>query len=154
MKLTAEQIAHLASLEDPPGSLTAQAVVADAKKKTSPLHSLFEWNARRAAELYWLDRAREVIRAVTLVVTTEHVTFRVPKHFHDPDTSRGYVTLAHLGTSPEKARSVMLEELTRVAGNLERALGIAEVLGLHAEIDGLLRQVVGVRRIVVDTAAA
>lgn len=43
------------------GRLTASGILALAAKKTSPLHSLFEWNNTKAAEEYRLIQARKVI---------------------------------------------------------------------------------------------
>ena len=50
------------------GRLTPDIVVADAKRPRSPLHNLFEWNAKRAAIQHWLERARYIIRSVVVVM--------------------------------------------------------------------------------------
>lgn len=46
-------------------------VVAEAKRKSSPLHSLKcspSWNLRKAAEEHWLDWGRYVLRSVDIVI--------------------------------------------------------------------------------------
>ena len=42
-------------------------VVAEAKKKRSPLHEFFEWDLRKAAESYWQVRAGQLTRAIEIV---------------------------------------------------------------------------------------
>ena len=46
------------------GLLTAEAVVADAKSKDSPLHQYFEWNQGRAAMMWRLEQARRLMAAL------------------------------------------------------------------------------------------
>lgn len=50
------------------GSLTASGVVSEAKKKTSPLHSLFEWDESKAAHKFRLNQARTVIRKMNVFI--------------------------------------------------------------------------------------
>lgn len=47
------------------GELTPLDVVQDARLKTSPLHSLFQWNDGVAEKQFRLQQARGVIRCVT-----------------------------------------------------------------------------------------
>ncbi len=57
-----EQIRHKRK-----GILTPQAVVKDAKRKRSPLHSCFEWDDTDAAVKYREDQARYLLRNVVVV---------------------------------------------------------------------------------------
>jgi len=50
------------------GLLSAEAVLADAKKKSSPLNKAFEWDDSKAAEQYRLDQARALIRSITVEI--------------------------------------------------------------------------------------
>lgn len=61
--------------------LTAEAVVQEAKKPSSPLHPLFEWDDGKAAEQWRLHRARNLIRAVRVIKVdgAEEILFHVPK---------------------------------------------------------------------------
>lgn len=68
-KIAAQVVGQrLASIRKKNKSLTAMAVVNDARPKDSPLHCCFEWNSLRAADAYRLDQARHLIRSVTVVV--------------------------------------------------------------------------------------
>lgn len=82
------------------GALTPEAVLDFAKPKTSPIHHLFEWSNSKAAELYRLTQARELIRRIKVEYITEEsksVTVRAYHHVttqQDSDESRGvYVPL-------------------------------------------------------------
>jgi hypothetical protein len=155
MKLNDLQIERIKSLETEQGQLTPSAVIEDAKKKSSPLHVLFEWDLARAAEHAWRQRAREIIREVKYFVTIQSTTVEAPNYVRDPDAGvdEGYSSIKALQSNPASARAAVLSELTRAAGNLRRALEISAALGLQKEIDGLLTQVLGVRRVIEQTAA-
>jgi hypothetical protein len=62
--------AHLQALYERHGMLTPQLVVEAARPKTSPLHAaVFDRGVREAAEAYYLDRARGLIRSYRLKYT-------------------------------------------------------------------------------------
>ena len=89
-----EQIASAHS-----GRITADMVVADAKSKDSPLHGMFEWDARKAAQQHWLDTARKLIRSVEVVMVVENITVRAPVYVRDPDqetAKQGYIAVSNL----------------------------------------------------------
>ena len=50
------------------GTVTALAVVEDARANDSPLHRCFEWNDATAAELHRATRARDLMRLVVVVI--------------------------------------------------------------------------------------
>lgn len=50
--------------------LTPELVVAEARRKTSPLHSYFEWDDAKAANLYRLKQAGEILRSITVTLVT------------------------------------------------------------------------------------
>ncbi len=50
------------------GRLSAEAVVEDAQSERSPLHTVFEWNNKKAGEAYRLEQARHLIRSVIVVM--------------------------------------------------------------------------------------
>src|SRR5690349_2356344 len=105
MKLTPEQIASVKFLEDEDGRMTADLVLADAKHDDSPLHGLFDWDADKAAHQWWLECAREVIRAVKVEITTTEVTIKAPFYVQDPDAKgQGYRSVEALRRDPDAAR--------------------------------------------------
>jgi hypothetical protein len=145
MKITDDVKAHLAALEVA-GRLTPEAVVEDAKREDSPLHGFFKWDLQTAAEIYWLDRARQLIRAVKVVIVRNDYSFKAP--FYVPDPARahkeqGYTSLVTLKQDPVAARESLLQECERAAASLKRAQKIAMALGLEAEIDDILARLSG-----------
>lgn len=149
-KLTDAHVTHIALLFAS-GRATAEEVLTDAKQPTSPLHDLYDWDLQRAAEEHWLDRTREILRMPKVVVVTETLQIKVPRYLRDPAAEareQGYVSLAELRTDPVAARRALAQEFERAAGVLKRARGIAVALGLAEEIERLLEQLLGLRRLV------
>lgn len=126
------------------GRLTPEAVVEDAKDKTSPLHGQFVWNLKEAAHQQWLNTARQLIRSVRVVVTEETVS-RAPVYVRDPRAERheqGYVALYDMVSDEEAARAIVNREFERAASALNRAQEVSGVLGLRSMLDDLLEQLV------------
>lgn len=129
-KLTEEQIAHLRSMEVE-GRLTPDQVIADARREGgSPLSSLFEWDRDKAAYAHWLDTARAVIREVHVIVTTTTEVVNVVRYVSDPNRGReqGYISLFAVSSDDDK-RGVIVTEIDRSIGAIQRAHAIAVALG-------------------------
>jgi hypothetical protein len=154
--ITTQHVDYIKTLA-PLGRLTPAELVADAHRPKSPLHDLFDWDVKRAASAHWLERGREIIRAVTVIVTTERTTVRVPAYVRDPTVppqDQGYVSVLTLRQDPEQARAALLVECQRAAATLKRARSIAAALNLSEEIDGVLEQLTGFRLKVEQREAA
>lgn len=148
MKLTDEQIERLKSLESDGRRLTPAAVVEDARLKSSPLHGLFEWNTRKAAEHQWMQTAREIIGAVSVQYTTQQFSIKAVGYVRDPDAkgAQGYRHIEALKRDPQSSRESLVYTLEVAAGHLRRAYDLAVVLGMEHDIDALMSQVAGVQR--------
>lgn len=59
-----DELERIASEHD---GLTARVLVDESAPKDAPLHPAFEWNNAKAGDLYRLDQARNIIRAVHVV---------------------------------------------------------------------------------------
>lgn len=149
---------RLQSLADSNGGrLTPQAVVEEAKREDSPLHELFEWDQRRGHEIYLVNRAREVIRSVRIVVKREDVVFRAPVFVRDPSCAprqSGYVSVKALRSDTDLARERVVAEFAAAAAALRRAKAIAAALDVGDEIDGVLIDLDRVRDRVLEPASA
>lgn len=155
MKFTQAQLAHIKTLEDRSGRLTAPRLVADAKRSRSPLHSLFNWHVKHAAERWWLHRARVIIGAVTIQVTYNHTVIKAPCYIVDTSVQGGgYRSVVALKGDSDSARESLTFTLEVAAGHLRRAYDLAVPLGLTKEIDDLLARIAGVARIVSKKKAA
>lgn len=155
MKLTETQRETLKAMEDAEGRLTPDAVVEEAKQKSSPLHELFDWDRAKAAHSWWLVTAREVIASVTLIVTTrDRITIKTPVYIRDPDANgQGYRSITSLQQDPVAATEALIIALQTAAGHVRRAVDLAEPLGLRDKVDQLLQQIVGVQRAATEKAA-
>ncbi len=131
------------------GRLTPEHVVADARDKLSPLHVHFEWDTKKAAQLYWLEQARQLIRSVRVEVVTESKTVTCVAFVRDPSAAgdqQGYVPISRLQTDKEFARTALVSEFSRVGDMLRRARELAAALDAQADVDDLLERVTGLRR--------
>lgn len=97
-KLKVNQVALFIEKRD--GLITPAALVAEAKKKTSVIHHLFEWDLKKAAEAHWLERAGFLIRQVYVQVddsgpeVRRFVNVKCPMDDHDPDViNQGYMSI-------------------------------------------------------------
>lgn len=96
------------------GELTPQDVVDDARKKTSPLHTFFEWDDGAAAEQHRLAQARGLIRAVVAVYVNEKQPARRMHAFvHIPEGETSHYRATHLALGTEKTRDVVLRQAWR-----------------------------------------
>lgn len=153
MKLTEKQIARLRSLESKRGELLPSQVVADAKLKSSPLHSLFIWDKDKAAAKHWIQTAREIIGSVTVLHQTTEYTVKASGYVRDPQAKgEGYRSVTALRDDPVNARESLVYTLEVASGHLRRAMDLAEPLGMSKEIDQLLAQVAGVQRLIKQAA--
>jgi hypothetical protein len=119
------------------GRLEPDMVVDAASDPTSVLHSHFVWDDTEAARKYRIYQARELIRSVKLVTTTEVISFQVPKYIRDPEAfphDQGYVAITKLRSEEDLAREACVREFQRARAALDRARNIAAFLGLEDQI--------------------
>lgn len=129
------------------GRLTPEAVVEDAKSKRSPLHAfIFRESDQEAAHQRRLDLARQLIRSVRVVMTTDRRSISVVGYVHDPGTNAaGYVPTATLIDDHDRARETVLREFARIEGIIERSREVAAALGLDGQLEEMLA---GIQRFV------
>jgi len=100
------------------GSITAEIVVAEAKKKTSPLHSHFQWDDTKAARQFRLIQAAELIRRIKVeYIVSENHTVRV-RAFHNvtedcEEPESGFFVSLETALSVESYREQLLEQCKR-----------------------------------------
>lgn len=126
------------------GLLTPDAVVAEARKKGSPMHGLFNWNVQEAAYQHWLEQARELIRTVRVVIKTERTTISAVAYVRDPSRppdEQGYIATASVMGDEERSRAVLVSEFSRAASALRRARELAVAFDLVGEIDAATEMV-------------
>lgn len=155
MRLTKAQLARIRALEGKDGRISAKQVFLDAKRSDSPLHSLYNWNVRHAAEQWWLHKTRLIIASVSVQVTVNHRVLKHPTYVVDTTVKGdGYRNVRDLASEPDAGRESLVYTLEVAAGHLRRAYDLAQPLGLAEEIDVLLAQIAGVKRLVEKKRAA
>jgi hypothetical protein len=133
--------------------LTPEMVVADARDPDSILHSHFNWDVEKAANEYWLDRARQLIRSVKLVISTETVSLSCVAYVRNPELpegEQGYVQVDQVRSDAEMARAVLVDEFAKAAAALTRARALAAVFGLMDDVEDLISNMHTVRGKVPD----
>lgn len=137
----------LAELEKD-GRITAKRLVDAARDKKHPLHKDFIWDDKRAAEKHRLDRAREIIQSVRVVVTTETQRISCVGYVRDPSVDprlQGMISTARLQTESEMAYAVLQQEANRIQSMVERARQFAVVVNLEDELEDILRSIARLR---------
>ena len=141
------QINHLKGLEAE-GRLTPSAVLEDARQESSPLHTLYTWDINEAAERYWIEQTRAIIREVYVEVRTTIVVFDAPRYVSDPalpGNQEGYVSVGELSKNPELSRLAVLKEISRAMSMLKRAQKVSASLGISTTLTDVLTQVEDLR---------
>lgn len=111
---------RLLEIEARDGTITREAVVREAKKKSSSLHKFFEWDVKKAAEKHWLARAGYLIRSVEVVFEEYELEDLQIRLVHSVRTAKGereYITTPQaLSDVNDRARvlAVITDELRAV----------------------------------------
>lgn len=130
------------------GRLTPEAVVEDARSKTSPLHQYFEWDDKRAAHTARLEAARRLIKAVDLTVVDRSFLLRSVVYSRDPRleaSEQGYISLVEARDDAELSRLLLQQELRRIIAMIERARRIADALGITDEFASAMTAITRLR---------
>lgn len=142
--------ARLAQIEEAnDGVLTPDAVVADARRKDSPLHDCFEWDTKKAAQEYWVIQARQLITSIRVEMRTETKVVSAVYYVRDPNASsdkQGYVSVKTLKTDEALARDALIQAFSRVADLLRSARDLAAVLEVEDRVDQFVNEIVIFRR--------
>lgn len=124
------------------GKLTAQIVVEAARPDDSPLHPEFEWDDAKAAENYRARQARDMIRAIVVLDTTEqpeHAKFTLAKGADEdsPDYKPTELVVGRVDLFADAHRRLLgivqaaqkavdeLNELAQSGGDAERMARVA-----------------------------
>ena len=101
-------------------ALTTEQVVEAAVADDSPLHPLFTWDDRKAAELYRKRQARDIMNHLVIVDSGEE-----KKAFHnvsppEPGEARQYLHVDRVRMEPEDAAEVIADAMAQLEGWLQR----------------------------------
>lgn len=132
------------------GSVTAAAIVDDARAEDSPMHPIFEWDDTEAAELYRQHQAKVMLSSLSITVTggqaeTKAITVRA---FSNAEKSGYGKTAVYVSTAAamqsEEQRSVILDNALReLEACRSKYATLSELTELFEE---LARQIAEVRK--------
>ena len=126
------------------GRLDPHDVITDARDKESPLHSHFTWDNREAADKQRLHEARTLIRSVRVTYVENQTVHRTIAYVRDPakpSEEAGYVSTSVLRTDEDLARAALVDEFSRAAAAMRRAVDVAKALNLQSEVAEQLRAI-------------
>lgn len=123
--------------------------------KNHPLHNDFEWDMKLSAEENWDRRAAQLIREIRLEVIIDDRKVAAPYYVSDPRSDEpGYISTVRIAKREDWAQSVLLDELKRLEGGINRARDLATVFKLESEFERLLENLFEVRRRVMEHGEA
>lgn len=125
--LTADVAADIFTRLAENGGLTPEAVVAEAKAKSSPLHVAFEWDDDKAAHRFRLVQARYLIKQVEVVV--EDAAPAPVFYSIKSDSGRSYRTAEAVVQNAdwyENALSQLKNRMDGAADSMQSLIGMAE----------------------------
>lgn len=115
------------------GSITAEIVLKDATRKTSPLHPFFDWNDTEAARKYRLIQAASLIRKINVqYLVGDERTIRV-RAFHNvsddsDEESGGYYVPLETALTVESYREQLMANCRRdMAAFQQKYAALSEV---------------------------
>jgi hypothetical protein len=123
------------------GVLRPKAVVAFAKKnKESALHTQFTWDVGKAAEQYWLEQARRVIRVHVMVEPSIEEEIQVFVALEDDRAGDGgYRLTQNVMSEPQRRAQLLrqaLKELKRIREKYKSLAALAKIFSALDDVEG------------------
>jgi len=108
------------------GELTPDEVLQDAKKRSSLLHGLFDWDDNQAAQKWRMHQARLLLNGIVEVVEIQGVETKMRSFYnvHNTKQERVYVTLETATTNQNYVKQL----LNDCEGYIEHFLSVIKLL--------------------------
>jgi hypothetical protein len=131
--------------EENGGQVTPRKVVEESKPTEAPLHPCFEWNNKRAAELYRDEQARCVVRSVRIIPEPDQAGkqdpvlayVRVKVKDEEEKTQSFYMSTAHVMSDQELRKQAIKECLALLNGIQRRYDHLKELREIWRAIERL-----------------
>jgi hypothetical protein len=147
LKEAREYIQNLAEKNE--GRITPDTILADAKRKSSPLHKFFDWNDQKAGHKWRLEQARGLIEKVEYEFQTKGGTHKTSYFRRDPSVSsrsQGYISIPALKSDKDLAHEALVDAFSMARSYLERANELSSALKFKVrEVRALTRRVEGLQ---------
>jgi hypothetical protein len=116
-KFTPEVIDEIIEIQKDKG-LTAETILDEAKKKSSPLHNFFDWDNTTAGEKWRLQQARILINEIKVIVNSkERYAFenvRITVCDQPEETTREYKPIMEILSKEEYRTQVIKQALENI----------------------------------------
>lgn len=140
--MKSRMVAEIESLRRQDGLLDPNDVAEAASDPKSALHHRFEWDDTRCGRLYRVEQARQLIRELKIEIRIGPSIIKAPAFVPTSEKApNSYRRLDEIDTSTVEADHVVYEELTRLAGHLDRLLRISLALDRQPKVHEFLRSV-------------
>ena len=145
----------LNAIEARDGAIKPAAVVAEARPKASPLHSLFTWDNSKAAELYRLDEARNIIRSVRIIrmdipAAEQHcIRAKVHVQAHDKEDEfegPGYIGFARAIDDQRYLDQILTAARTEMNSWARKYADIVESAGIQEDVEAITTKLAVVKK--------
>ena len=124
------------------GHLSAEAVVAAAKAKKSPLHQYFNWDDNSAAAQFRLNQARNLINAVKVEVTSvKKKPVSVRAFVHLKKNGDGYQGIVDVLSDEEKTHKLLHQALDEALSWKARYEELQELAPVFTSISEVIERV-------------
>lgn len=130
---------HIEQLEAQNGhKATAEEMLDSARPSTSPIHHLFEWDDKKAAEEHRLDKARYLLRAVLVEYYIEATkkTVTVRAHVFSPK-KKAYFSIKTVLNDTEMRAELVRQALEELRAWQKTYRALHELASIFQAIDGL-----------------
>ena len=131
---------ELARIEKEKGSLTPEMVVDESREEDAPLHPVFEWDDRKAAESYRIVQAGSLIRNVTVKVeeAPRMEPVRAFVNVAPVGKRKGvFVSIKNAMDDADSRETVLARAMVELEKIKEKYKGLRELADVFAEIDRL-----------------
>jgi hypothetical protein len=139
-KFTPEVIDEIIEIQKEKG-LTAETILDEAKKKSSPLHNFFDWDNTTAGEKWRLQQARILINEVKIIVNSkemyafENVRIIVSEQSKETETTREYKPIMEILSKEEYRTQVIKQALENITYWKEKYSEYSELKPIFVSID-------------------
>lgn len=117
------------------GGLTAKRLVDANRAADAPLHNCFEWNNRKAAELYREEQARHIIRCI--VIVPEETNEPVRKFFNIEYKEPEYKSIEAILKSEDDTEKLFRRCLAELNSVRRKYASVQKAYAVFAAIDQL-----------------
>lgn len=126
------------------GLLKTATVIDAARNKSSPLHSQFTWDAKKALDKNLQAEARDLIREYTIVVQLEEGKAVRTRHLVSLSTDRqaggGYRALGDVFKDVDLAKTLLNDALAELAAFKAKYSRLVELAQVFSTIDEVLEK--------------